>query len=114
MWTWCPTSPSPISRPFRLWSPSQHLRVDTTPEFEHLFFNLGITNSTVKDASGKVIGNSDVAGFCPFQDVNVRKAIMLASTAVLHQELLYGRREGLLSLWPNSYWYNTSLTPVSV
>ena len=92
--------------------PKQHLRVDTTPEFEHLFFNLGITNSTIKDASGKVIGNSDVAGFCPFQDVNVRKAILLAiDRDTIVKTLLFGKTTAPASLWPNSSWYNTSLTP---
>ncbi len=92
--------------------PNQHMRVDPTPEFEHLFFNLGITNSTVKDANGKVIGNSDVAGFCPFQDVNVRKAFMLATDRdTIVKTLLFGKTTVPASLWPNSYWYNTNLTP---
>jgi len=93
--------------------PAQHLRVDGTPEFEHLFFNLGITNSTVKDASGKVVGNSDVAGFCPFQDPNVRKAIYMGiDRDTIVNTLLFGKTSAPQSLWPNSYWYNTSLTPV--
>ena len=92
--------------------PKVHLRVDTTPSFEHLFFNLGVTNSTIKDASGKVIGNSDVAGFCPFQDVNVRKAFMLATDRdTIAKTLLYGKVTVPASLWPNTPWYNTSLTP---
>jgi len=92
--------------------PAVHLRVDTTPSFEHLFFNLGITNSTIKDASGKVIGNSDVAGFCPFQDVNVRKAFMLATDRdTIAKTLLYGKVTVPASLWPNSPWYNSNLTP---
>ncbi len=88
-------------------------RVDPTPDFEHLFFNLGITNSTVKDASGKVIGNSDKPGFCPFQDPNVRKAIMLGIDRLtfikdyMHED----EKSFIASLWPNSSWYNTSLTP---
>lgn len=91
--------------------PAQHLRVDSTPEFEHMFFNLGITNSTVKDASGKVVGNSDVAGFCPFQDPNVRKAIYLAiDRDTIVKTLLFGKTTAPTSLWPNSPWYNTSLT----
>ncbi len=89
------------------------LRVETTPQFEHLLFNLGITNSTVKDDSGNVIGNSDVAGFCPFQDVNVRKAIMLGidRLAFIKSYLKEDEKANIASLWPNSYWYNTSLTP---
>ncbi len=92
--------------------PAQHLRVDTTPFFEHLLFNLGVTNSVIKDASGKVIGSSDIAGFCPFQDVNVRKAFMLATDRdTIVKTLLYGKTTAPTSLWPNSSWYNTSLTP---
>jgi peptide/nickel transport system substrate-binding protein len=92
--------------------PKVHLRVDNTPSFEHLFFNLGITNSTIKDANGAVIGNSDVAGFCPFQDVNVRKAFMLATDRdTIAKTLLYGKVTVPASLWPNSPWYNSKLTP---
>jgi peptide/nickel transport system substrate-binding protein len=92
--------------------PNQHLRVDTTPYFEHLFFNLGVANSVIKDASGKTIGSSDVNGFCPFQDVNVRKAFMLATDRdTIVKTLLYGKTTVPASLWPNSIWYNTNLTP---
>ncbi len=89
------------------------LRVDPTPEFEHLFFNLGVTNSTAKDASGKVIGNSDVAGFCPFQDPNVRKAIALGidRMSFIKNYLKEDEKAFIASLWPNSFWYNTALTP---
>ena len=91
--------------------PAQHLRVDTTPEFEHLIFNLGITNSTQKDDKGNVVGNSDIAGFCPFQDVNVRKAIYLAiDRDTIVKTLLFGKTTAPTSLWPNSSWYNTTLT----
>ena len=90
-----------------------HLRVDPTPEFEHLLFNLGITDSTVKDASGKVIGNSDVAGFCPFKDVNVRKAVMLSidRLSFIKNYLKEDEKSFIATLWPNSYWNNTTLTP---
>ncbi len=90
-----------------------HLRVDPTPLFEHLFFNLGITNSTVTDADGKVVGNSDVAGFCPFRDVNVRKAIMLGidRLSFITNYLKEGETAYIATLWPNSYWTNTSLAP---
>jgi len=92
-------------------APAQQLRVDTTPEFEHMLFNLGITNSTVKDSTGAVIGNSDVAGFCPFQDVNVRKAIYLAiDRDTIVKTLLFGKTMAPTSLWPNSPWYNSNLT----
>src|SRR5512141_3245934 len=84
-----------------------HLRVDPTPEFEHLFFNLG----TVAGADGK--GVSDVDGFCPFQDVNVRKAIMLGidRLSFIKNYLKMDEKAFIASLWPNSQWYNTSLTP---
>ncbi len=89
------------------------LRVDPTPEFEHLFFNLGVTNSTVTDASGKVVGNSDVAGFCPFQDPNVRKAVALGMDRLsfIKNYLKEDEKAFIASLWPNSSWYNTALTP---
>jgi peptide/nickel transport system substrate-binding protein len=89
------------------------LRVDPTPEFEHLFFNLGITDSAVKDGDGNVIGNSDVAGFCPFEDPNVRKAIMLGidRLSFIKNYLKEDEKAFIASLWPNSYWYNTSITP---
>jgi len=88
-------------------------RADPTPEFEHLFFNLGVTNSTIKDASGAVVGNSDVAGFCPFQDPNVRKAVVLGidRLSFLTSYMNEDQSSFIASLWPNSYWYNTSLTP---
>lgn len=93
-------------------APKVQLRVDSTPNFEHLFFNLGITNSAIKDKDGKVIGNSDQNGFCPFQDVNVRKAFMLATDRdTIAKTLLFGQVTVPASLWPNSSWYNTKLTP---
>ena len=84
-----------------------HLRVDPTPEFEHLFFNLG----TTAGVDGK--GKSDVDGFCPFQDVNVRKAIMLGidRLSFIKNYLKEDEKAFIASLWPNSSWYNTSLTP---
>ena len=89
------------------------LRVDGTPEFEHLLFNLGVTNSMVKDASGNVIGNSDIPGNCVFQDVNVRKAIMLGTDRLSFITNYMGMDQSIFiaSLWPGSSWYNTSLTP---
>ncbi len=92
--------------------PNIHLRVDAGPEFEHMLFNLGITNSTVKDAKGNVIGNSDQPGPCPLQDLKVRKAIMLGiDRQTIVNTLLEGKTTVPASLWPNSYWTNTSLTP---
>ncbi len=83
------------------------LRVDPTPEFEHLFFNLGLTAGV--DGKGK----SDVDGFCPFQDVNVRKAIMLGidRLSFIKNYLKEDEKVFIASLWPGSSWYNTSLTP---
>ena len=89
------------------------LRVDPTPEFEHLLFNLGITNSTVKDSSGNVIGNSDQPGPCVLADVNVRKAFMLGidRLSFIKNYLKEDEKVFIASLWPGSTWYNTSLTP---
>jgi peptide/nickel transport system substrate-binding protein len=89
------------------------LRVDPHMEFEHLLFNLGVTDSGVKDASGKPIGNSDVAGFCPFKDVNVRKAIMLGIDRLgfIKSYLKEDEKAFIATLWPNSSWTNTSLQP---
>jgi peptide/nickel transport system substrate-binding protein len=84
-----------------------HLRVDPTPDFEHLFFNLG----TTAGVDGK--GVSDVDGFCPFQDVNVRKAIMLGidRLSFITNYLKEDEKAFIATLWPNSSWNNTSLTP---
>jgi peptide/nickel transport system substrate-binding protein len=84
-----------------------HLRVDPTPEFEHLFFNLGTT------AGANGTGQSDVNGFCPFKDVNVRKAIMLGTDRLsfIKNYLKEDEKSYIATLWPNSYWNNTSLTP---
>jgi peptide/nickel transport system substrate-binding protein len=84
--------------------PAIHTRVDAGPEFEHYFFNLGV--------KGTGVGQSDVDGPCPFKDVNVRKAIILGiDRQTIVDTLLYGKTTVPASLWPNSYWYNTSLTP---
>ena len=84
-----------------------HTRVDATPDFEHLFFNLG----TAAGVDGK--GKSDVDGFCPFQDPNVRKAIAMGidRLSFIKNYLKEDEKAFIASLWPNSYWYNTSLTP---
>jgi len=92
--------------------PAQHGRVDATPSFEHLFFNLGITTSNQKDAKGATVGASDIAGFCPFQDVNVRKAIMLGiDRQTIVNTLLFGKTTVPADLWPNSSWENAALKP---
>jgi len=84
-----------------------HLRVDAAPEFEHLFFNLG----TTAGVDGK--GKSDVDGFCPFKDPNVRKAIILGidRLSFIKSYLKEDEKAFIATLWPNSYWNNTSLTP---
>jgi peptide/nickel transport system substrate-binding protein len=84
-----------------------NLRVDATPDFEHLFFNLGTTTGV----DGK--GISDIDGFCPFKDVNVRKAIVLGidRLSFIVNYLKEDEKAFIASLWPNSYWYNTELTP---
>jgi len=92
--------------------PAVHLRVDNTASFEHMFFNFSLKKSVIKDANGKMIGQSDVNGFCPFQDVNVRKAIMLATDRdTIAKTLLYGKVTVPPDLWPNTSWENKSLTP---
>ena len=84
--------------------PAIHTRADPGPEFEHYLFNLGV--------QGTGVGQSDYAGFCPFQNVNVRKAIILGiDRQTLVDTLLFGKTTVPASLWPNSYWTNTSLTP---
>jgi len=84
--------------------PAIHTRVDAGPEFEHYFFNMGV--------KGTAIGQSDYAGFCPFKSVDVRKAIILGiDRQTIVDTLLFGKTTVPASLWPNSSWYNTSLTP---
>jgi peptide/nickel transport system substrate-binding protein len=87
------------------------LRVDPSPNFEHLFFNLGTTAG--QTVNGKVVGQSDVNGFCPFQDVNVRKAIMLGidRLSFIQNYLKEDQKAFIATLWPNSQWNNTSLQP---
>lgn len=88
------------------------LRVDPTPEFEHLFFNLG-TTAGVKLDDGTIVGKSDLDGFCPFKDVNVRKAIMLGidRLSFIKNYLKEDEKVFIASLWPGSTWYDTNLTP---
>jgi peptide/nickel transport system substrate-binding protein len=85
--------------------PAIHLDVKPGNFFEHYFFNMGITDSAVKDASGTVIGNSDTAGFCPFKDVNVRKAITLGFDRFsIVKNLLFDKTVVPGDLWVNSPW----------
>ena len=84
--------------------PAIHTRVDPGPEFEHYLFNLGV--------KGTGVGQSDYDGFCPFKNVDVRKAIILGiDRQTIVDTLLFGKTTVPASLWPNSYWYNTKLTP---
>ncbi len=84
--------------------PAIHTRVDAGPEFEHYLFNLGI--------KGTGVGQSDYAGFCPFHKKDERNAIILGiDRQTIVDTLLFGKTTVPASLWPNSYWYNTSLTP---
>jgi len=84
--------------------PAIHTRVDGLGDFEHYFFNLGV--------KGTGTGQSDVDGFCPFKDVNVRKAIILGiDRQTLVNTLLYGKDAVPADLWPNSPWDDTNLKP---
>jgi peptide/nickel transport system substrate-binding protein len=75
-------------------------------DFEHYFFNLG----TTAGVDGK--GKSDVDGFCPFKDVNVRKAITLGiNRQAIADTLLNGATQVSATQWPNSTWTNASLVP---
>jgi peptide/nickel transport system substrate-binding protein len=86
--------------------PTVHLLVKPGFDFEHYFFNLGTT------AGVNGIGKSDVDGFCPFQDIRVRKAITLGiNRKAIADTLLNGATQVSATQWPNSAWTNTSLTP---
>jgi peptide/nickel transport system substrate-binding protein len=86
--------------------PVVHLKVVPGADFEHYFFNLG----TTAGVNGK--GISDLNGFCPFQDVNVRKAITLGiNRQAFVDSLLEGQTIVPATQWPNSAWTNSSLQP---
>jgi peptide/nickel transport system substrate-binding protein len=86
--------------------PTIHLFVKPGFDFEHYFFNLGTT------AGVNGTGVSDVNGFCPFKDVNVRKAITLGiNRQAFVDSLLAGQTTVPATQWPNSAWTNSSLTP---
>jgi peptide/nickel transport system substrate-binding protein len=74
------------------------------PNFEHYFFNLATTEGvTLPD--GTVTGQSDYDGFCPFKDVNVRRAIILGiDRFTIVETLLEGKTTVPGHQWPNSYW----------
>ncbi len=87
-------------------------RTDGSGDFEHLLFNLG-TTAGKQDSTGKTVGQSDVNGFCPFQDPNVRKAITMGTDRDTYvKTLLFGGTTNIATLWPNSIWNDTSLKPV--
>jgi peptide/nickel transport system substrate-binding protein len=84
--------------------PDIHLLVVPGADFEHYFFNTG----TTAGVDGK--GISDLDGFCPFQDVRVRKAIVLGiDRQTVVDTLLEGKTIVPASQWPNSSWTNTDL-----
>jgi peptide/nickel transport system substrate-binding protein len=86
--------------------PAVHLLVVPGSDFEHYFFNLG----TTAGVDGK--GVSDVDGFCPFKNINVRKAITLGiNRQAFVDSLLSGKTTVPATQWPNSSWTNSSLTP---
>ncbi len=86
--------------------PAIHLQVVPGADFEHYFFNLG----TKAGVDGK--GAADQDGFCPFKDVNVRKAITLGiNRQAFVDSLLAGKTTVPATQWPNSAWSNGSLTP---
>jgi len=83
--------------------PAIHTRVDGLGDFEHYLFNMGV--------KGTGPGQSDYDGFCPFKDVNVRKAIILGiDRQTIYNTLLFGTTPVIANLWPNSSWTNTSET----
>jgi len=93
--------------------PTIHLLVVPGSDFEHYLFNLG-TKAGVKDANGDLIPGSQSPedGFCPFKDINVRKAIILGiNRQAIVDALLEGKTTVPASQWPNSSWTNSSLTP---
>ena len=84
--------------------PDIHLIVTPGANFEHYFFNLGRTEGV----DGR--GAADNEGFCPFKDINVRKAITLGiNRQAFVDALLEGKTTVPVSQWPNSTWTNTDL-----
>jgi peptide/nickel transport system substrate-binding protein len=84
--------------------PAIHMRAVDGPDFEHYFFNLGV--------KGTGVGQSDYEGFCPFKNVDVRKAMILGiDRQTIVDTLLFGKTTVPATLWPNSSWTNTSLIP---
>jgi peptide/nickel transport system substrate-binding protein len=68
-----------------------------TSDFEHYLFNLD---------------QDPAVGFCPFQDVRVRKAMILGiDRFTIADTLLFGKTRVISNLWPNSPVENTDLEP---
>jgi len=85
--------------------PDVKLTVVAGSDFEHYFFNLG----RVDGVDGR--GKADNEGFCPFKDINVRKAITLGiNRQAIVDTLLSGFTAVPVSQWPNTAWTNTNLT----
>jgi peptide/nickel transport system substrate-binding protein len=85
--------------------PAVKLTVVAGSDFEHYFFNLGRTEGV----DGR--GVADNEGFCPFKDINVRKAITLGiNRQAIVDTLLSGYTAVPVSQWPNTAWTNTNLT----
>ena len=75
--------------------PKVHLVTVPGSEFEHLLFNL-----------------DPKLGPPFFQDLQVRKAIMLGiDRDTIVKKLLYGKTNAPADLWPNGPWENTNLKP---
>ena len=80
------------------------IQVVPSTAYEHYFFNL----STTKGVNNK--GKSDEDGFCPFQEVKVRRAILLGiNRQAIVDKYFAGKTIIPASLWGNSMWTNTSL-----
>jgi peptide/nickel transport system substrate-binding protein len=79
--------------------PNVHLIVVPGADFEHYFFNM----ATKEGVDGQ--GKSDYDGFCPFQDVRVRKAIIMGIDRFeIVDTLLEGKTTVPAHQWPNSQW----------
>ena len=80
------------------------IQVVPSTAYEHYFFNLG----TTKGVNNK--GKSDDDGFCPFQEVKVRRAILLGiNRQAIVDKYFAGKTIIPASLWGNSMWTNTAL-----
>jgi peptide/nickel transport system substrate-binding protein len=86
--------------------PAIHTLVIPDVTWEHYFFNLGSTTPT----PGFEFSTADKDGFCPFKDVRVRKAIILAiNRQEIVDNLLGGKTTIGRSQWDNSVWVNENI-----